>query len=713
MGLTLRENAIESIAKKSGEVAENRKTSIADIYGEDVFNLKSMRNYLPKQIYKTLLETINKGVTIDASIADAVANAMKRWAISKGATHYTHWFQPLTGATAEKHDSFIEPDAKGGIVMDFSGKSLIQGEPDASSFPSGGIRATFEARGYTAWDPTSPAFIKRDDRGATLCIPTAFCSYTGEALDKKTPLLRSMQVISAQAKRVLSCFGEDSIKVYATLGAEQEYFLVAKELYLARPDLIQTGRTLFGNTPAKHQQLDDHYFGSIKMRVLNFMAEVDEELWRLGIPAKTRHNEVAPAQFELAPVFEELNLAVDHNMMVMETLRNIADKHGLVCLMHEKPYAGINGSGKHNNWSLNCTNGNLLNPGKNPHDNAVFLTFLCAVVKAVDTHADLLLSSISGAGNDHRLGANEAPPAIISIFLGEQLTDIIKQIKEGGAKSTKSGGTMQVGVDTLPELPRDATDRNRTSPFAFTGNKFEFRAVGSSQSCSGPNIVLNTIIAEALDYIATELEKVKDSKNFNQELQKILQKIIKEHDKVIFNGDNYSEAWLEEAAKRGLPNVKNTMDSLTAIKTDKAKKLFSKYQVLSEKELESRYEVYKENYETTIMIEGNTALEIAKTMIFPSAVKQQSMILENLKALTKTGIKSGASSLSNSAEKLGDLIDTLATAAEALESSLEKEDSAAIISTMSELRIAADGLEKEVDDAIWPLPKYRELLFVY
>ena len=713
MGLTLRESAIESIAKKSTEVAENRTTSITDIYGEDVFNLKSMRNYLPKQIYKTLVATINKGATIDASIADAVANAMKRWAISKGATHYTHWFQPLTGSTAEKHDSFIEPDSKGGIIMDFSGKSLIQGEPDASSFPSGGIRATFEARGYTAWDPTSPAFIKRDDRGSTLCIPTAFCSYTGEALDKKTPLLRSMQVVSAQARRVLSCFGEDSVKVFATLGAEQEYFLVAKELYYARPDLVQTGRTLFGNTPAKHQQLDDHYFGAIKMRIINFMAEVDEALWRLGIPAKTRHNEVAPAQFEIAPMFEELNLAVDHNMLIMETLRNIADKNGLVCLLHEKPYAGINGSGKHNNWSLNYTDGNLLNPGKNPHDNAVFLTFLCAVIKAVDTHADLLLASISGAGNDHRLGANEAPPAIISIFLGEQLTDIIEQIKDGGAKSTKSGGIMQVGVDTLPELPRDATDRNRTSPFAFTGNKFEFRAVGSSQSCSGPNIVLNTIIAEALDEIATELEKVQGKPNFNEELQKLLQTIIKDHDKVIFNGDNYSQEWLEEAAKRGLPNVKNTIDSLKALKAEKAQKLFSKYSVLNEKELESRYEVYKENYDTTIIIEGNTALEIAKTMIFPAALKQQAAILKNLKTLNKTGIKAGTTSLTANAEKLGELIDSLSSSMATLEAGIESEDTDAIISAMAELRSSADSLEKEVDDSIWPLPKYRELLFVY
>ncbi|MCK5844886.1 MAG: glutamine synthetase III, partial [Victivallales bacterium] len=464
MSISLRKEAIANIAARNDKLTKTaNETSILDIYGEDVFNIRTMKDFLPKPVYKKLFATIQKGATIDASIADDVANAMKRWAIGKGASHYTHWFQPLTGSTAEKHDSFIEPDSEGGVMLNFSGKTLIQGEPDASSFPSGGIRATFEARGYTAWDPTSPAFIKRDDRSATLCIPTAFCSYTGEALDKKTPLLRSMQVVSEQAKRVLACFG-DKIKgrVVTTLGAEQEYFLIDKEIYLARPDLIQTGRTLFGNTPPKHQQLDDHYFGSIKMRVLNFMSEVDETLWKLGIPAKTRHNEVAPAQFELAPMFEELNLAVDHNMMVMETLRNVAEKHGLRCLLHEKPFAGVNGSGKHNNWSLSTPGGNLLEPGRNPHENAKFLTFLCAVIQAVDTHADLLRATVACAGNDHRLGANEAPPAIISIFLGEQLTDVIEQIEKGSAKSAKSGGTIQIGVDTLPVMPRDATDRNRT-----------------------------------------------------------------------------------------------------------------------------------------------------------------------------------------------------------------------------------------------------------
>ena len=712
--MSLRKQAIASVAgKPSDPKGPGREKAISEIYGEDVFNVKTMKDYLPKPVYKKLLDTIRKGVVIDASIADDVANAMKRWAISKGASHYTHWFQPLTGSTAEKHDSFIEPDFEGGVMMNFSGKNLIQGEPDASSFPSGGIRATFEARGYTAWDPTSPAFIKRDDRGATLCIPTAFCSYTGEALDKKTPLLRSMQAVSEQAKRVLACFGEKiDGRVVATLGPEQEYFLVDKELFMARPDLVQTGRTLFGNVPPKHQQLDDHYFGAIKTRVLNFMSDVDQELWILGIPAKTRHNEVSPAQFEIAPVFEDLNLSVDHNMLVMETLRKVADKHGLACLLHEKPFAGVNGSGKHNNWSLASPGGNLLEPGDNPHENAKFLTFLCAVIKAVDTHADLLRASVAGAGNDHRLGANEAPPAIISIFLGEQLTDVVEQLEKGPAKSAKSGGVMRVGVDTLPDLPRDATDRNRTSPFAFTGNKFEFRAVGSSQSCAGPNIVLNTIVAEALDAIASELEGVKKSE-FNAKLQKILQGIIKKHKRVIFNGDNYTDAWVKEAKKRGLPNLKSTPEAIEALKTAKAKKLFVKYGVLNERELESRSEVFTENYETTIIIEGDLALEMARTMILPVALEQQRAMIDGLLALKDAGIKAGAKEQKALLDRISGLIGDLCAAADKLETALGKENAAKIIAAMNELRVAGDGLEKLIDDDAWPLPKYGELLFIY
>ena len=712
--MSLRKDAVANIAARAfPKVGSEREEAISDIYGEDVFNIRTMKDYLPKPVYKALLSTIRNGSTIDAAIADDVANAMKRWALGKGASHYTHWFQPLTGSTAEKHDSFIEPDSDGGVILNFSGKTLIQGEPDASSFPSGGIRVTFEARGYTAWDPTSPAFIKRDDKGSTLCIPTAFCSYTGEALDKKTPLLRSMQAVSEQAKRVLACFGDEiSERVSGSLGAEQEYFLIDKELYLARPDLIQTGRTLFGNVPPKHQQLDDHYFGAIKPRVLNYMAEVDESLWRLGIPAKTRHNEVAPAQFELAPMYEEINLGVDHNMLVMEVLQKVASKHGFACLMHEKPFAGVNGSGKHNNWSLGVEGRNLLDPGQNPHENARFLTVLCAVIQGVDRHADLLRSAVACAGNDHRLGANEAPPAIISIFLGEQLKDVIDQLEAGSTKSSKVAGTMQIGVDTLPVMPRDATDRNRTSPFAFTGNKFEFRAVGSTQSCAGPNVVLNTIVAESLDEIATKLEKVKKA-DFNNGLQKILQDIIKKHKRVIFNGDNYAEAWVEEAERRGLPNLRKTPEALKALLDPKAEKLFKKYKVLSETELHSRYEVYNEGYETTIMIEGETSLEIAKTMILPVAIQQQTLIAKNIIKLKEVGVSAGVDVQKVRLEVIGKDIDLLCKSADKLNASIVGNSTSDIIENMELIRQAVDGLEKEVDDAIWPLPKYAEMLFIY
>ena len=714
MSSTLRKKAIAEIAaRKTTATACGSECAIEDIYGEEVFNLKTMQNYLAKDVYKKLVATIRKGDVIDDSIADQVANAMKRWAISKGASHYTHWFQPLTGSTAEKHDSFVEPDAEGGVMMNFSGKTLIQGEPDASSFPSGGIRATFEARGYTAWDPTSPAFIKRSNNGATLCIPTAFCSYTGEALDKKTPLLRSMQAISTQAKRVLACFGEDiDGRVVATLGAEQEYFLVDKALYLSRPDLIQTGRTLFGTVSPKNQQLDDHYFGAIRSRVIDFMTDVDEQLWKLGIPAKTRHNEVSPAQFELVAMFEELNLAVDHNMMIMETLRQIAERHGLVCLMHEKPFAGVNGSGKHNNWSLATPGRNLLEPGTNPHENAIFLTVLCSVIQAVDRHAELLRASAASAGNDHRLGANEAPPAIVSIFLGEQLTDVIEQIEKGAAKSAKKGGTMNIGVDALPVLPRDATDRNRTSPFAFTGNKFEFRAVGSSQSCSGPNIVLNTIVAESLDEVATALEGV-SPKQFNVKLQKLLQSMIKAHKRVIFNGDNYTEDWVKEAAKRGLPNLRSTPEALKLLLTPKASKLFRKYKVLNKTELHSRYEVYSEGYETTILIEGKLALEIAKTQILPVALSAQSTLADNLCKLASLGVDTGTGELKVELEKVSGLVGALCRGNTALEQAVAGEKAAEIICAMAGVRDAVDALEQEVDDSAWPLPKYGELLFIY
>jgi len=714
MSSAIRKNAVSNIAARKPDVEISSPANVTEIYGENAFTLKTMKEVLPKTIYKKLRDTIKKGKPLDSDIADVVANAMKDWAISKGATHFTHWFQPLTGSTAEKHDSFIDPDGEGGVILNFSGKELVQGEPDASSFPSGGIRATFEARGYTAWDPTSPAFIKRSKAGATLCIPTAFCSYTGEALDKKTPLLRSMQAISKQAKRLLACFGKDSDgMVVTTLGAEQEYFLIDKELYLARPDLVQAGRTLFGNVSPKHQQMDDHYFGAIKSRIMACMEEVDKELWKLGIPAKTRHNEVAPAEFEIACVFESLNLATDHNMLVMETLRRVADKHGLVALLHEKPFAGINGNGKHNNWSIASPDGkNLLEPGKTPHDNAMFLTFLCAIIKAVDTHADLLRAAVATAGNDHRLGANEAPPAIISIFLGEQLTDIIKQIEKGGAKSSKASGVLNIGVDSLPELPKDVTDRNRTSPFAFTGNKFEFRAVGSQQSCAGPNVVLNTAVAESLDEIATKLEKVKKA-DFNKTLQKILSDIIKKHKKVLFNGDNYTQEWAKEAKKRGLPNIKKTPNALKAITSAKSVKLFGKYNVLNEVELHSRYEVYSEQYDMAIDVEAKLTSDIAKTMLLPAAVEQLAELSSTVAMLSDIGVKAGQAGTKARISKIGKLVDEASSAIDVLDKSIVSGKSTSMIKQMNAVRTVFDALELEVDDEKWPLPKYGELLFIY
>lgn len=714
MSCSVRKQAIAAIAAASScECGDVKELAITEIYGQDVFSVKVMKDYLPKDTYKKLLSTIRKGVAIDASIADDVANAMKQWAISKGASHYTHWFQPLTGSTAEKHDAFVEADRDGAVIMNFSGKNLIQGEPDASSFPSGGLRATFEARGYTAWDPTSPAFIKKGRNGATLCIPTAFCSYTGEALDKKTPLLRSIQILSEQTKRLLKCFGEDSDeKIVTTLGAEQEYFLIDKRLYMCRPDLIQAGRTLFGAVPAKHQQLEDHYFGAIKPRILAFMTDLDQELWKLGIPAKTRHNEVAPAQFELAPMFEELNLAVDHNMIVMEVMRQIADSHGLVCLLHEKPFAGINGSGKHNNWSLSQAGKNLLEPGKDPHQNAIFLTTLCAIIQAVDRHADLLRVSTAHAGNDHRLGANEAPPAIISIFLGDQLTDVIEQIEKGEAKSSKAAKVMQIGVDTLPPLPMDATDRNRTSPFAFTGNKFEFRAVGSSQSCAGPNITLNTIVAESFDEIATVLEKA-GKKDFNKTLQALLQSIIKKHKRVIFNGDNYSDAWLKEATKRGLYNFRKTPEALDRLVAKENIALFEKYKVLSNAEVHSRYEVFKEEYHKKLKIEGELALNMVNTMYLPTAVAQMNKLADTAAKLAAIGVKAGVKEIKASIEEIGGILAKIDAAAAALKKEVAADKPAKIAEALFPLRKAVDALELVVDDSLWPLPKYSEMLFIY
>lgn len=708
-----RKQALSKIAGNKIAVEDSVKPyNIEAEYGADSFGLKTMEAYLSKPIYKRLRETIKLGVPLDQAVADDVAHAMKIWAMSRGATHYTHWFLPLTGSSAEKHDSFLEPTPDGNAIATFSGKNLILGEPDASSFPSGGLRSTFEARGYTAWDPTSPAFINRVGGVATLCIPTMFCSYTGEVLDKKTPLLRSIQVLSTQAKRLVKCFDPNcNDHANVTLGAEQEYFLVDKNLYMLRPDLMQTGRTLFGAPPQKHQQLEDHYFGSIKPRIISFMHDVDKELWRIGIPAKTRHNEVAPAQFEIAPVFEELNLAIDHNMMVMEILRNTAEKHGLVCLLHEKPFAGINGSGKHNNWSISVGDRNLLNPGTNPHENALFLTTLCAVIKAVDEHSDLLRSATAGAGNDHRLGANEAPPAIISIFLGEQLSDIIEQLEAGEAKSSKNSKVIKIGVDTLPPLPCDATDRNRTSPFAFTGNKFEFRMAGSSQSCASPNIVLNTIVADAFAEIAEQLEALPPEK-FHNGLQKILQGIVKKHKRIIFNGDGYKDEWKKEAAKRGLPNLPNTPAALKPFLDPKNIKLFEKYGVFNSKELKSRYEVFMEEYEKKIRIETSLALNMSKTIILPAAIKFLDQLAKTSAEISSVKWGKNAA-IDNQGKLVSNLISEISKANAKLEATIAKNDTQKSIVAMAELRKLVDSLEVEVDDVLWPLPKYSELLFVY
>ena len=711
MSFSKRYLTINAIAEnKSKEYAKAEKATL-EHYGEDVFNAKAIREYLPKKSAEKLLNTINNRAQLDPEIAADVAHGMKQWAIERGATHFTHWFQPLTGSTAEKHDSFLEIEGDNAIFA-FSAKNLIVGEPDASSFPSGGLRRTFEARGYTAWDPTSPAFIKRHANGATLCIPTAFCSYTGEALDKKTPLLRSIQCLSSSTQRLKKCFGLKEEKVTVTLGAEQEYFLIDKKFYLHRPDLLQTGRTLFGATPPKHQQLEDHYFGSIQQRVLNFMNEVEDELWRLGVPAKTRHNEVAPGQFELAPMFEDLNLAVDHNMLIMDTLRLVADRHGFVCLLHEKPFAGVNGSGKHNNWSINYGNTNLLNPGNNPQQNAVFLTVLCGIIRAVDTHADMLRASVAHAGNDHRLGANEAPPAIISIYLGDQLNEVIENIEKGENSSKHKAGVMQIGVDTLPNLPKDATDRNRTSPFAFTGNKFEFRAPGSSQSCSGPMTVLNTIVADSFDYIAEKLEGfVGNEEAFNSELQKVLKDIIKTHKRVIFNGDGYTEEWKAEAARRGLPNAATTMDALRCLVNEKNINLFDKYGVYSKKELESRFEVFLEEYHRKIRIEGEIALNIVRNNILPAVIEEFKTELSAVKSATDAGITVGVDALKRNVELLGKGLEDLTEKTEKMEKAvtgLHEE----ILEAMAELRAVVDRLEKVVSDTLWPLPKYREMLFI-
>ncbi len=713
MNLNNRIHAINAIAAHVPEapLASLPADTSMETYGEDVFGEKEICKYMPKSTAAKLLATIKEGKPLDPSIADSVAHAMKDWALAKGATHFTHWFQPLTGGTAEKHDAFLEPTGPAQAVQKFSGKNLIGGETDASSSPSGGLRSTFEARGYTSWDPTSPAFIKRHANGATLCIPTVFCSYTGEALDSKTPLLRSVQALAKATKRLLDHFGLPEKHMSVTLGAEQEYFLVDREFYLQRPDLLQTGRTVYGAAPAKHQQLDDHYFGSIRPRILKFMTEVEDRLWKLGIPAKTRHNEVAPAQFELAPTYEDLNLAVDHNMLIMETLRQTAERHGLVCLLHEKTFEGVNGSGKHCNWSIAYGGRNLLNPGSNPKENAIFLTVLSAVIRAIDLHADLLRATTAGAGNDHRLGANEAPPAIISIFLGDELSAVMREIETGKVEKKSGRAKLKIGVDTLPPLPADTTDRNRTSPFAFTGNKFEFRAPGSSQNCAMNQMVLNTIVAESMDAISDKIEAMPG--DFNANLQKLLQRLIRAHRRVLFSGDGYSADWPKEAAARGLPNLPDTPVAIAPLRDPKNQAMFEKYGVLTQKELASRYEIALEDYHRRVRIESGVALEIARSMIRPVVADEFSKLATALSLAKKDGLKVGITGLKTLSLKLGAALDDLHVKCEKLDKSLARGTHTDQLNAMADLRRTVDALEYLVADGRWPLPKYREMLFIY
>jgi glutamine synthetase len=692
--------------------------NITTDFGSLVFNDKVMRERLPKDIYVSLRKTFRTLAPLDIGLANVVANARKNWAVEKGVTHFTHWFQPMTGVTAEKHESFITPKSDGRVIMEFSGKELVKGEPDASSFPTGGIRATFEARGYTAWDPTSYAFIKAN----VLCIPTAFYSYSGEALDKKTPLLRSMMALSKEGSRILKLFGEsEDTEVLANVGAEQEYFLIDRSMYDRRPDLIYCGRTLFGSRPPKGQELDDHYFGAIKPRVSAFMQDLDETLWRLGIPSKTKHNEVAPAQHELAAIYETVNIATDHNQLIMEVMKMLAPKHDLACLLHEKPFAGVNGNGKHNNWSISTSDGeNLLDPGNTPAENARFLLFLCAVIKAVDERQDLLRLSVATAANDHRLGANEAPPAIISIFLGEELTEILETIKNGSSYEKKDRTPLRIGVDVLPAFPRDATDRNRTSPFAFTGNKFEFRMVGSSLSVSGPNFILNTIVADALSEFADELEQAED---FNAALQTLVKRTVEKHERIIFNYNNYAEEWVTEAEERGLLNLVSTPDVLPRFTSEENIALFEKHRVLSRTEIVSRTELLLENYIKTIHIEALTMIDLVHRQIVPAVLSYTSKTLDALSRKRSAGIPLDASLETKLVERLSGLSGSLQKDLEALEDAImraadcgETAECAGYYGTevfysMQALRGTADELETIVGGADWPLPSYAEILY--
>ena len=696
--------------------------NVAEIFGENVFNDTVMQERLPKKVYKNLRKTIEEGKDLDLETADVIAHEMKEWAIEKGATHYTHWFLPLTGVTAEKHDSFVSaPLPSGKVLMSFSGKELIKGEPDASSFPSGGLRATFEARGYTAWDCTSPAFVRQDAGGATLCIPTAFCSYTGEALDQKTPLLRSMEAINKEALRLLRLFGNTtSKKVAPSVGAEQEYFLVDAEKFEQRKDLIYTGRTLFGAMPPKGQELDDHYFGTIRQRIASFMRDVNIQLWKVGVTAKTQHNEVAPAQHELAPIYSEANIAVDQNQLTMQTLKRVACQHGMKCLLHEKPFAGVNGSGKHNNWSITTDDGiNLLEPGKTPHENTQFLLVLACILKAVNVHADLLRESAADPGNDHRLGANEAPPAIISIFLGEQLEDVVDQlISTGEATHSLNGGKLDTGVSTLPELSKDATDRNRTSPFAFTGNKFEFRMVGSRDSIANPNIVLNTIVAEAFADACDILEKADD---FDLAVHDLIKEYLTDNQRIIFNGNGYADEWVAEAERRGLPNIKSMVEAIPAITTDKSIKLFERFSVFTKAELESRAEIQYEAYAKAINIEARTMIDMASKQFLPAFIKYTKTLADTVLAVKEAGVDAAVQT-----EALKEVSALMAETKAALDVLVKVTDEAAakeegevqanfyhsdVVPAMEALRAPVDKLEMIVDKEAWPMPSYGDLIF--
>lgn len=704
-------------------MSETGYLNAAEIFGENVFNDSVMQERLPKKVYKRLKEVIEEGKDLDLETADVVAHEMKEWAIEKGATHYTHWFQPLTGVTAEKHDSFITaPMSNGKVLMSFSGKELIKGEPDASSFPSGGLRATFEARGYTAWDCTSPAFVRQDAAGATLCIPTAFCSYTGEALDQKTPLLRSMEAINKQALRLIRLFGNTtSKKITPSVGPEQEYFIVDREKYLQRKDLIFTGRTLFGAMPPKGQEMEDHYFGAIRERIASFMKDVNEELWKLGVTAKTQHNEVAPAQHELAPIYAPANIAVDHNQLIMESLKKVAGRHGLMCLLHEKPFAGVNGSGKHNNWSIITDDGiNLLEPGKTPHENVQFLLILTSILKAVDKHAELLRESAADVGNDHRLGANEAPPAIISVYLGEQLQDVLSQlISTGEATHSIAGQRLETGVKTLPDFMKDAADRNRTSPFAFTGNKFEFRMVGSQDSIAQSNVVLNTIVAEAFCEACDVMEKADD---FDMAVHDLIKEYATEHQRIVFNGNGYTEEWVQEAKRRGLPNITSMVDAIPALNTEKSVRLFEKFKVFTKAELDSRVEIEYETYAKEMNIEAKAMIDIATKSIIPAVIRYTTILAESI-----TAVKAACSAdVSAQTEILMEVSSLLADAKKALGKLQEVTENAVVMkegreqavyyrdavkTAMDDLRTPVDKLEMLVDKAMWPMPSYGDLIF--